>query len=141
MPDKILVPIENSDTSRQTVSTLIRHRERLTLPVTLLHVVDIERLAYRMIPDFQVSMIREKAIAAGRQFLDEQGRAFAQAGIETEQRLEEGAPRSTIVHIANEEEYQLLIIGRHTMGEIRDVLFGSVANHIMHKVRCPVLLL
>ncbi|HKL48536.1 MAG TPA: universal stress protein [Desulfuromonadales bacterium] len=141
MPDKILVPIDNSDTSRQTVSTLIENKERLTLPVTLLHVVDTERLAYRMIPDFQVSMIREKANAAARQFLDEQGRAFAQAGIESEQRLEEGAPRSTIVHIANEEEYRLLIIGRHTMGEIRDVLFGSVANHIMHKVHCPVLLL
>ena len=141
MPDKILVPIDNSDTSRQTVSTLIENKERLTLPVTLLHVVDTERLAYRMIPDFQVSMIREKANAAARQFLDEQGRAFAQAGIESEQRLEEGEPRSTIVHIANEEEYRLLIIGRHTMGEIRDVLFGSVANHIMHKVHCPVLLL
>lgn len=141
MPDKILVPIDNSDTSRQTVSTLIENKERLTLPVTLLHVVDTEKLAYRMIPDFQVSMIREKANAAARQFLDEQGRAFAQAGIESEQRLEEGTPRSTIVHIANEEEYRLLIIGRHTMGEIRDVLFGSVANHIMHKVHCPVLLL
>ncbi|MFO7983313.1 MAG: universal stress protein [Desulfuromonadales bacterium] len=141
MPDKILVPIDNSGTSRQTVSTLIRHKERLTLPVTLLHVVDIERLAYRMIPDFQVSMIKEKADAAARQFLDEQGRTFADAGIEVELRLEEGSPRSTIVHIANEEEYRLLIIGRHTMGEIRDVLFGSVANHIMHKVHCPVLLL
>lgn len=141
MPDKILVPIDNSDTSRQTVATLIENKERLTLPLTLLHVVDIERLAYRMIPDFQVSMIKDKALAAGRQFLDEQLRAFSDAGIEAGQRLEEGSPRSTIVRIANDEEYRLLIIGRHTMGEIRDVLFGSVANHIMHKVHCPVLLL
>nr|NIS40811.1 universal stress protein [Desulfuromonadales bacterium] len=141
MTEKILVPIDNSETSRQTVATLIRNKERLSLPLTLLHVVDVDRLAYRMIPDFQVSMVREKAEEAGRLFLDEQARAFADAGIEVEQRLEEGSPRATIVRIANEEQYRLLIIGRHTMGEIRDVLFGSVANHIMHKVHCPVLLL
>jgi nucleotide-binding universal stress UspA family protein len=35
-----------------------------------------------------------------------------------------------------------LIIGRHTgAGEIRDVLFGSVANYVLHNVKCPVLLI
>ena len=27
------------------------------------------------------------------------------------------------------------------MGEIRDVLFGSVSNHVLHHVTCPVLLI
>jgi hypothetical protein len=41
----------------------------------------------------------------------------------------------------NAQELQLLVIGRHEGGgEIRDVLFGSVANYVLHNVRCPVLL-
>jgi nucleotide-binding universal stress UspA family protein len=33
-----------------------------------------------------------------------------------------------------------LILGRRGSGEIRDVLFGTVANYALHNVRCPVLL-
>jgi len=37
--------------------------------------------------------------------------------------------------------FQLIIIGRReSTGEIRDVLFGSVANYVLHNVACPVLL-
>ncbi|MDY0261315.1 MULTISPECIES: universal stress protein [Syntrophotalea] len=32
------------------------------------------------------------------------------------------------------------MLGRRTAGEVRDVLFGSVTNHALHRVRCPVLL-
>ncbi len=62
------------------------------------------------------------------------------AGMPAESRLEFGAPRELIPRIANEEGFDLLIIGRRGQGEIRDVLFGSVANHVLHHVTCPVLL-
>lgn len=62
------------------------------------------------------------------------------AGISTIARLEAGSPREVISRIANEEEFTLLVIGRRGMGEIRDVLFGSVSNHVLHHVNCPVLL-
>lgn len=141
MTDKILIPLDNSDSSRQTVQTLIANRQRFPLPLTLLHVIDLDQLAYRMIPDFQVGMVKENAMRAGEHFLAEQHRLLLEAGLQVETRLEQGSPRETISRIANEEEYQLLIIGRRTMGEIRDILFGSVTNYIMHKVKCPVLLL
>ena len=44
-------------------------------------------------------------------------------------------------HIANDEAFQLMVMGRReSTGEIRDVLFGSVANYVLHNVACPVLL-
>jgi nucleotide-binding universal stress UspA family protein len=43
--------------------------------------------------------------------------------------------------VANEEAFQLMVIGRReSTGEIRDVLFGSIANYVLHNVACPVLL-
>ncbi|MCK4501990.1 MAG: universal stress protein, partial [Desulfuromonadales bacterium] len=96
---------------------------------------------YRMIPDFQIEMVRENAEKAARQRLEELAQQLRNAGFTIELRLEFGAPRRIIPRIANEEEFQLLVIGRKlNTGEIRDVLFGSVANYVLHNVKCPVLL-
>jgi nucleotide-binding universal stress UspA family protein len=140
MDSKILVPVDDSKTADRTIQAIIALKERFPLPLTLLHVVDLEKLAYRMIPDFQIDMIREQARKAGEHLLESRRKLFAEAGMDTETRLEFGSPRELICRIANEENFQLLIIGRRSQGEIRDVLFGSVANHALHHVRCPVLL-
>ena len=64
-----------------------------------------------------------------------------EAGIAVTSRLEFGSPRQMICKIANDEKFQLMVIGRReSTGEIRDVLFGSVANYVLHNVACPVLL-
>lgn len=140
METKILVPVDGSATSMKTIDAIIARKERFPAPLTLLHVVDLDRLAYRMIPDFQVAMIREHARRAGEQLLNSTQEHFSRAGMSTELRLEFGSPREIICHIANDAGFELLILGRRGLGEIRDVLFGSVANHALHHVRCPVLL-
>lgn len=140
METKILVPVDGSATSTKTIDAIIARKERFPAPLTLLHVVDLDRLAYRMIPDFQVAMIREHARRAGEQLLSGYQEHFSKAGMTTELRLEFGSPREVICHIANDEGFELLILGRRGLGEIRDVLFGSVTNHALHHVRCPVLL-
>lgn len=140
METKILVPVDGSKTSAKTVDALIARKNRFPVVLTLLHVVDLDRLAYRMIPDFQVAMVREHSRRAGEQLLDNYHKLFDNAGMATQLRLEFGSPRKLICQIANDEEYELLILGRRGLGEIRDVMFGSVANHALHHVRCPVLL-
>ena len=141
MEMKTLVPVDNSSTSDQTLEKIIALKERFSNELTLLHVVDIDKLAYRMIPDFQLDMIRENAGDAGRQLLDDRVSILEEAGFSVQAHLEFGAPRQIICTMANDEKFQLLVIGRHEgTGEIRDVLFGSVANFVLHNVACPVLL-
>ncbi|MCW8891964.1 MAG: universal stress protein [Deltaproteobacteria bacterium] len=119
---------------------IIIYRERFPQKLVLLHVIN-DQLAYRMIPDFQVDMVRENAEKAARQRLEKIAGKLRDAGFAVELRLEFGAPRRVIPQIANEEGFQLLVIGRKAGGgEIRDVLFGSVANYVLHNVKCPVLL-
>ena len=141
MDTKILIPVDGSHTATRTLEKIIALKERFPRNLTLLHVVDIDKLAYRMIPDFQVEMIRENAGKAGEQLLAAKLAMLEEAGFEVEARLEFGPPRQAICKVANEEEFQLLVIGRReSTGEIRDVLFGSVANYVLHNVACPVLL-
>lgn len=141
MVSKILVPVDGSESSNRTIASIIARREHLKAPLTLLHVVNVDKLAYRMIPDFQIDMIREHARKSGEHLLGEQAARFAAAGISCVTRLEFGSPRETISRIANNEGFELLILGRRGMGEIRDALFGAVSNYVLHHVRCPVLLI
>jgi len=140
MLPKILIPVNDSEAAERTIKAIIANRERFPVTLTLLHVVDVDKLAYRMIPDFQVDMIQEKAMKVGELTLNRIKEQFNTAGISTINRLEVGAPREVIARIANDEEFGLLVIGRRGMGEIRDMLFGSVSNHVLHHVNCPVLL-
>jgi nucleotide-binding universal stress UspA family protein len=141
MDVKTLVPVDNSVTSDLTLERIIALKEHFSTEVTLLHIVDIDKLAYRMIPDFQLDMIRENAGEAGQQLLDAKAAILEEAGFSVQTRLELGTPRQIICTIANDEKFQLLVIGRReSTGEIRDILFGSVANFVLHNVACPVLL-
>ncbi len=140
MDTKILVPLDGSATSEKTIQAIIASKKRFPRTLTLLHVVDIDKFAYRMIPDFQVEMIRDNAHKAGEQLLQKQQQLFTDAGVPTELRLEMGSPRELVARIANEEKFALVILGRRRQGEIRDMLFGSVTNYVLHHVNCPVLL-
>ena len=141
MDTKILIPVDGSNTAGRTLEKIISLKEHFPKELTLLHVVDVDKLAYRMIPDFQIEMIRDNAGKAGQQVLGERAKVLEEAGFTVEARLEFGSTRQTICRIANEEAFQLTIIGRReSSGEIRDVLFGSIANYVLHNVACPVLL-
>ena len=141
MEEKVLIPVDGSTTADRTLEKVIALKERLPGKLTLLHVVDIEKLTYRMIPAFQIDMIRENAGKAGQLVLDDRAAHLTAAGFTVEARLEFGSPRQAICKVANDEGFHFIVIGRReSTGEIRDVLFGSVANYVLHNVACPVLL-
>jgi nucleotide-binding universal stress UspA family protein len=141
MDRKILVPVDGSTAAERMIDAIIARKGQFQVPLTVLHVVNVDKLAYRMIPDFQLDMIRDSARKSGDLLLKEQVARFAAAGVACEGRLELGSPRETICRIANDEVFDLVILGRRGMGEIRDALFGAVSNHVLHHVHCPVLLI
>ena len=141
MEPKILIPIDDSLTAQVTIKSVVSQRNRFPRTVTLLCVVNLEQLAYKMIPEFQLDMVKENTMKAGKKLLEKYQSELQEAGFECELMLETGEPRDVITEIANSQGFDLLVIGRHEGGgEIRDVLFGSVANYVLHNVRCPVLL-
>lgn len=141
MIPKILVPVDDSPTAQRTIDTIIELKDRFSKNLTLLYVINNDQLAYRMIPDFQMDMVKQNATKAGNLLLERADAKLRAAGFTNELILEFGEPRQVITHTANDQDFQLLVIGRHEGGgEIRDVLFGSVANHVLHNIKCPVLL-
>ncbi len=137
---KILVPLDASPLSSQTIKSLIAQKENLSFPVTLLHVLDRSRLSYRGFAEKTFAEIEEQALADARSFIAAQQAEFAAAGIEVETLVKEGHARETICELADSGEYDLLVIGKHVDSDLRNLLFGQVANHLVHQVKCPVLI-
>jgi nucleotide-binding universal stress UspA family protein len=141
MAHSILIPINDSITAKQTIESIIKHHDKFPSNLTLLHVINRDQLAYKMIPDLQLEMVKKNARKAGKQLLENFGSQLEKVGFTCELVLETGDPWQSITNFANENDTELVVIGRHEGGgQIRDVLFGSVANHVLHNVKCPVLL-
>jgi nucleotide-binding universal stress UspA family protein len=138
---KILVPLDSSPLSVQTVNQLIALKNHFTVPLTLLHVFDPERISYRGFSKKSFSEIEDEARAQARQFISEQQAKFTAAGLQTETLIKEGSVRETICKLADSGEYKLLVIGRNIESELRSLLFGQVANFLIHNVKCPVLII
>ncbi len=141
MDPKILVPVNDSPTARATVYSIISLKDRFPKTLTLLYVIRKDLLTYKMIPDIQMEMVKENAMKGGRTLLDKYCATLIDAGFEPQTMLEFGTPQVVISEIADRDEFDLLVIGRHERGgQIRNVLFGSVASYVLHNVSCPVLL-
>lgn len=141
MIPKILVPVNDSPTALKTIETIIELKDRFSEELTLLNVINTDHFSYQLIPDIQMDMVKQNARKMGQQLLERLDVKLRQAGFKNELMIEFGDPRQEIANIANNQGFQLVIIGRHEGGgQIRDVLFGSVANNVLHNVKCPVLL-
>jgi manganese transport protein len=50
-----------------------------------------------------------------------------------------GEPEDEIARICRQEEIELLIVGSHGHKLVSDIIYGSTANEVRHRVRIPVL--
>jgi universal stress protein A len=59
--------------------------------------------------------------------------------VEYAHRLLEGDPASEIVHLAQAERVELIVLGTHGRSGIERLLMGSTAEQILRRAPCPVL--
>ncbi len=50
-----------------------------------------------------------------------------------------GSPAGQIVHLAEERDVDLIIIGSRGWGSARSLIMGSVSGAVLHSAKCPVL--
>lgn len=55
------------------------------------------------------------------------------------ERVVHGDPGTVICRIAEDEAFDLIVVGSHGSGFIKRVLLGSVSHHVLHHAPCPVL--
>jgi nucleotide-binding universal stress UspA family protein len=137
---KILVPLDDSPISAQTIKNLIALKESVTIPLTLLYVLDLDTISYQGFAETPFKEIEERARERARQLVAALQEPFAAAGMAVESIIMEGNARDTICKLADSGKYDLLVIGKQTDSELRNLLFDQVANYVVHHVKCPVLI-
>jgi nucleotide-binding universal stress UspA family protein len=60
-------------------------------------------------------------------------------GVSSHGHLAQGDPQTKILQLATDLEADLLVVGTHDPGKVAHMLFGSLAEELVRKAPCPVL--
>lgn len=143
MFDKILVPVDGSDVSNKAIDTARKMiEEGSAREVTILHVLQPSEV----MPFNGLNMPVDYP-----QFYEELNRAARLVLENAEQRmnlkektriqLEYGSAVEIICHAAEQEKYDLIIIGNRGLNRFQRVLMGSVSSKVVTLAPCPVLVI
>jgi nucleotide-binding universal stress UspA family protein len=134
---RILVAVENSAADR-TILAHVTSLARLTgATLLLVHVADGWAARH-----FDELHLRESEEMRGdRAYLDRIQAELAADGISADTHLAMGDPATELVKVAEEQDVDLIAMSTHGHRFLADLLHGTTADRVRHRVRVPVLLL
>src|SRR5207249_4977231 len=139
-PKLILVPTDFSDVSAAALEYGRMLRDCLGGSLCLLHVLEDPLSSigiaegYELPPDF-IKHVERGARDRLQKLLTDAERASSQVKVS----VREGSPFVEIVRYAREQQIDLIVMGTHGRGPIAHMLLGSVAEQVLRKAPCPVL--
>lgn len=136
---RILVATDGSPFSRTTLDYVVRLAGAIPLEIDLALVVDFHKIAYKMIAEQYVEMIREGAKATAERVLRREAEYLKERGVTATERILYGDPATALCEASTEGKFDLLVLGRRGHGDLQDVLFGSVSNQVIHHCSTPAL--
>ena len=129
---RILVPLDHTALDRLAVSHAAAMAKIHGAKLFLLHVEEgVTSQIYG----------RESSTAeveAGEQYLDGIAQALRDQGLTVETEVSHSAsPRREIVRYARQIHPDLVIMGAHGHGGLKDLIFGTTINPVRHNLECP----
>ena len=136
MYSNILVAIEHSDADRAVLSHISRLAALTQAKLLLVHVADGWAARH-----FEELKLREsEEIKDDRAYLERLCHERSDQGFETRARLALGDPATELVKVAHEEHVDLIAMSTHGHRFLNDLLRGSTADRVRHRVTMPVLM-
>lgn len=135
---RILCAVDLTDGAHEALEDAAELARRFGAELTLLHVWEAPRAVATMAV---VTWPVPTGDAAAREAAElERWKAEAErrTGAAVRTALAHGSPGATIVRVADEGRFDLVVVGSHRRGVAR-VLLGSVAEHVVRHAPCPVL--
>jgi nucleotide-binding universal stress UspA family protein len=141
---KILAPTDFSEDANLALSYAVELAQKFSAEIVVLHVD--QPLAPVMVselnPGLDVGVMNriaeEQRLLALRE-LDKTTAKLREAGVKARSLMRVGAPFLEIIHIAQSEGADLIVMGTHGRSGLAHVLMGSVAERVVNKAPCAVL--
>lgn len=145
MYERILVPIDGSDTSQFGLKEAIRIAQLTHARVRLIHVID--ELSFAMTADayrYHAGELLDLLRKNGAKLLESALESVRAAGIDADSVLYENLDRTVQQRVLDEAsawKADLIVIGTHGRRGARRLILGSSAEGILRAATVPVLLL
>jgi universal stress protein A len=134
----ILCPVDFSDASRKAVKYAREFALNMGASLYLLNVVEPRPMAVDITLNYvPLEEDLEKAAAADLQVILQE---LLSAGLKAECAVEFGNPSDVILDQAEEHDVNLVIMGSHGKKGLSRLIMGSVAETVVRKANCPVLI-
>jgi len=143
---KIICGIDGSDYSSRAAALAAKMAKTCGATLDLVYVVPIPIInlfapsSSMITPEFLPQQMEDNLKNRGREILDETNRRIENEGIMINQRLEMGHPADILASLAQDENFDLMVVGSRGMSEIKGLLMGSVSTSLIHSSPCPVLI-
>ncbi|HJU29073.1 MAG TPA: universal stress protein [Candidatus Binataceae bacterium] len=141
---KILVPTDFSEDSKLALSYAIELAQKFSAEIIVVHVD--QPLAPVMVSELNpgldvgtMNRIAEEQRLLALRELDQTSARLRESGVKSRGLMRVGAPFLEILHAAQTENADLIVMGTHGRTGLAHVLIGSVAERVVNKAPCPVL--
>lgn len=139
MYNRILVALDGSQTSEKALKSALQFANERYSKVAVIHVKKNINIYETMSSEVVDEMYAEMKQEADKLF--DHARALAEEfGIEIETHYVIGEPAILIVKLAEEGNFQLIVMGSRGLGGIKGLMLGSVSQKVSQLSHCPVLI-
>ena len=132
----ILVAVDGSKSSGDALAVAIDLARKYDATICLLH-------AFPHVSDLlgtpQYEHLLEARSMIGEALLESM-RANIPADVKVDIQLIEGPPAPAILRVADEDGFDLIVMGSRGQGQIAGMLLGSVSNIVAQRAKCPVMI-
>lgn len=142
MYDRILVAVDGSDISLLALSQAVELAKAFGSELTLLSVIDKFKLPFSVEYGLGAQESHEQLVRGVLENLNEVTVELGEShpDIRVDPRVEEGRPAKIIVDVAEEEDFDLIVMGSQGFGLIAGWFLGSVSNEVAHSCTKPLLI-
>ncbi|HQR05218.1 MAG TPA: universal stress protein [Gemmatales bacterium] len=134
-PKIILHPTDFSPNAEQALKLACQIAESANATIVVLHAYMIEALSTGDLPVIPHEMVSEEDVRRKlRQILE------SKSGLKIEDMFIEGTPVETIVSKAQSCHADLIVMGTYGRTGFKRLFLGSVADHVLRRAPCPVLI-
>ncbi len=138
----ILFPTDFSESSMQAWDHALLHAKKHKAKIVLLHVVQLMPSDYQFLA---VAMTPGRILAALRATADEKMtlmvRSAKRAHVACRMEMRDGMPFVQIIRCAKKVKADMIVMGSHGRTGLAQALIGSVAEKVVHKAPCSVLVI
>ena len=144
--NKILVPIDGSEAADDALDFALELADKLAAKMVLLSVVHHVTTPLGMtgtpvpgdiIQNYSKGLMDSHAKVLTKAVEKAQS---LKPNLDISPKIMEGRPSETIVQVAEEEKFDLIVMGSRGLSGIKKIFLGSVSNEVVNHSTCPVLI-